>query len=83
LTLEASIFPKASERGFVSEPQAINLYLWGVYGELRLLSRLVTYAIAGKTADGEDIRSPFAIGPSYLVQRIGENSKADETTWVL
>ena len=37
----------------------------------------------GTTSDGEDIRSPYSIGPSYLVQRIGENSKAGENTWIL
>jgi hypothetical protein len=55
-----------------------NTNYWGDYVELRLLSWLVPYAMAGKTSDGEDIRSPFAIGPSFLVQRIGENSKAGD-----
>jgi len=56
---------------------------WGVYGEARLIPWLVPYAMAGVTSDGEDIRAPFSIGPSYLVQRVGENSKAGEHTWIL
>lgn len=60
-----------------------STHYWGLYGELRMLSWLVPYAMGGKTANGEDIRAPFSIGPSYLVQRIGENSKAGERTWIV
>jgi hypothetical protein len=67
----------------VTAGRDFNTNYWGAYVELRLLSWLVPYAMAGKTSDGEDIRSPFAIGPSYLVQRIGENSKAGERTWII
>ncbi|WP_295002308.1 OprD family outer membrane porin [uncultured Dechloromonas sp.] len=56
---------------------------WGVYGEVRLLPWLIPYAMAGMTSKDEDIRSPYSIGPSYLVQRIGENSKAGERTWIV
>jgi len=56
---------------------------WGLYGEVRLIPWLVPYAMVGTTSKNEDIRSPFSIGPSYLVQRIGENSKAGENTWIL
>ena len=56
---------------------------WGLYGEARLTPWLVPYGMLGTTSDGEDIRSPYSIGPSYLVQRIGENSKAGENTWIL
>jgi hypothetical protein len=56
---------------------------WGLYGEARLVPWLVPYAMAGVTSDGEDIRAPFSIGPSYMVQRVGENSKAGEHTWIV
>jgi outer membrane porin, OprD family len=58
-------------------------HYWGLYGEARLLPWIVPYGMAGLTDEGDEIRSPFSIGPSYLVQRIGENSKAGERTWIL
>ena len=33
--------------------------------------------------DRNQIYSPFSLGPSYLIQRIGENSLAGERTWIL
>lgn len=56
---------------------------WGIYGETRLIPWLAAYGMAGITDDGEDIRSPYSIGPSYLVQRFGENSRAGERTWIV
>ncbi len=55
----------------------------GLYGELRLTPFVVPYAMIGKTDKDQEIRSPYSIGPSYLVQRIGENSKAGERTWII
>lgn len=55
----------------------------GLYGELRLIQQVVPYAMLGWTGKGQEIRSPYSIGPSYLVQRIGENSKAGEDTWII
>jgi hypothetical protein len=60
-----------------------NTGYWGVYGEMRFVPWLVPYAMAGITSNNEDIRAPYSIGPSYLVQRIGENSKAGEHTWII
>lgn len=56
---------------------------WGVYIEARLIPWLVPYGMAGVTSGHDEIRAPYSIGPSYLVQRIGENSKAGEHTWIL
>ncbi|MBF0294330.1 MAG: outer membrane porin, OprD family [Magnetococcales bacterium] len=55
----------------------------GLYGETRLMPWLIHYAMAGVTADDDEIRAPYSIGPSYLVQRVGENSKAGERTWIV
>jgi hypothetical protein len=43
----------------------------------------VGYGMVGVTADDDEIRSPYSLGPSYLVQRIGENAKAGEKTWIV
>jgi hypothetical protein len=55
----------------------------GLYGELKLLPWLIPYGMVGLAGSGDEIRAPYSIGPSYLVQRIGENSKAEESTWIL
>ena len=52
------------------------------YVEGRWWPWLVPYAMIGRNAHGEELRSPFSLGPSYLVQRIGENAKAGEHTWI-
>ena len=67
----------------ITNGRDFNTGYGGVYAEVRLIPWLVPYAMAGLTSDDEEIRAPFSIGPSYLVQRIGENSKADEKTWIL
>jgi hypothetical protein len=55
----------------------------GIYLEGRPTDWFIPYAMAGVTADGAQIQAPYSIGPSYLVQRIGENSKAGERTWIV
>ncbi|NJD25341.1 MAG: OprD family porin [Betaproteobacteria bacterium] len=67
----------------VSGGNDFNTGYVGGYGELRLLPWLVPYGMVGWTANGDEIRAPYSIGPSYLVQRIGENSKAGERTWII
>lgn len=56
---------------------------WNGYVEARWWPWWIPYAMIGFTANGDEIRSPYSLGPSYLVQRIGENSKAGEHTWIL
>jgi hypothetical protein len=55
----------------------------GIYLEGRPTDWFIPYAMAGVAAKGAQIQAPYSIGPSYLVQRIGENSKAGEKTWIL
>jgi hypothetical protein len=55
----------------------------GIYLEARPFDWFIPYGMGGVTANGGQIQAPFSIGPSYLVQRIGENSKAGEKTWIL
>lgn len=55
----------------------------GVYLEARPLPWLIPYLAAGITSERNQIYSPFSLGPSYLIQRIGENSLAGEHTWIL
>jgi hypothetical protein len=67
----------------VSNGRSFDTQYGGVYGEVRLVPWLIGYGMGGLTADGEEIRAPYSIGPSYLIQRVGENSKAGERTWIL
>jgi hypothetical protein len=60
-----------------------NTNYGGIYLEGRPTDWFIPYAMAGVTAKGGQIQAPYSIGPSYLVQRIGENSKAGEQTWIL
>ena len=53
------------------------------YVEARPVPWFVPYGIVGLNSDGDELRSPYSLGPSYLVQRIGENAKAGEKTWIL
>ncbi|HTP94784.1 MAG TPA: OprD family outer membrane porin, partial [Burkholderiales bacterium] len=53
------------------------------YFEARWWPAWIPYAAIGRNTDGDELRSPFSLGPSYLVQRIGENAKAGEHTWIL
>ena len=53
------------------------------YLEARWIPWFIPYGIIGRNSDDEELRSPFSLGPSYLVQRIGENAKAGEKTWIL
>jgi hypothetical protein len=62
---------------------SFNTSYGGVYVEARPVAWWIPYAMAGLTSDRNQIYSPFSIGPSYLVQRIGENSRAGERTWIL
>lgn len=62
---------------------SFNTSYGGVYVEARPVTWWIPYAMAGVTSDRNQIYSPFSIGPSYLVQRIGENSRAGERTWIL
>jgi hypothetical protein len=67
----------------VTSGRDFNTGYWGIYLETRPLPWLIPYGMAGVTNTGDEIRAPFSIGPSYLIQRIGENSKAGEHTWIL
>jgi hypothetical protein len=53
------------------------------YLEARPTDWFIPYLIFGRNSHGEELRSPYSLGPSYLVQRIGENAKAGEKTWIL
>ena len=53
------------------------------YLEARWLPWWIPYGTIARNSDEEELRSPFSLGPSYLVQRIGENAKAGERTWIL
>ncbi len=55
----------------------------GLYFEGRPVPWWIPYAAFGLTSDRNQIYSPFSIGPSFLIQRIGENSLAGERTWIL
>ena len=75
-TRAAMAKPRVSRPGFQHQ-------LRGLYGEAAPdAARLIPYAMVGCDWQGEQIRSPYSIGPSYLVQRIGENSRAGESTWI-
>ena len=54
----------------------------GLYLEARPTDWFIPYGSLGLNSDGGAIQSPYSIGPSYQVQRIGENSKANERTWI-
>lgn len=54
----------------------------GIYLEARPVAWWIPYFAAGITSDRNQIYSPFSLGPSYLIQRIGENSLAGERTWI-
>ena len=77
------MYQSGSGSNLITSGRDFDTDYWGIYGELRLIPHVVGYAMAGITDDEEEIRSPFSIGPSYLVQRIGENSKAAENTWIV
>ncbi len=62
---------------------SFNTNYGGIYVEARPVPWWIPYAMGGLTSDHNQIYSPFSIGPSYLVQRIGENSRAGERTWIL
>lgn len=67
----------------VTTGRDFNTGYWGVYLETRPFPWLIPYGMAGVTKSDDEIRAPYSIGPSYMVQRIGENSKAGEHTWIL
>jgi hypothetical protein len=56
---------------------------WAAYVEARWVSWAIPYATIGFNGDGDEIRAPYSLGPSYLVQRVGENAKAGERTWII
>jgi hypothetical protein len=60
----------------------LKTWHWAGYMEGRWWPWLIGYGMVGITADDDEIRSPYSLGPSYLVQRIGENAKAGEKTWI-
>ena len=53
------------------------------YLEARWVPWWIPYGAFGWNSHGDELRSPFSLGPSYLVQRIGENAKAGEQTIIL
>ncbi len=55
----------------------------GLYLEARPADWFIPYGSAGINSNGGAIQAPYSIGPSYQVQRIGENSKAGERTWII
>ena len=61
----------------------ISTWNWAGYFEARWWQWWIPYAMIGVTSDHDEIRSPYSLGPSYLVQRIGENAKAGEHTWII
>ena len=61
----------------------LKTWNWNGYVEARWWPWLIPYGMIGVTGDGDEIRSPYSLGPSYLVQRVGENSKAGEHTWIV
>lgn len=76
------MYQSGSGNNILSNGDDFSTNYFGLYGELRLTPILVPYAMLGWTGSGQEIRSPYSIGPSYLVQRVGENSKAGENTWI-
>lgn len=62
---------------------SFNTNMVGLYLEGRPVPWWIPYAMFGITSDRNQIYSPFSLGPSYLIQRIGENSLAGERTWIL
>jgi len=77
------LYQGGNGNNLITNGRDFDAWYWGVYAEVRLIPWLVPYAMAGLTTSDDEIRAPFSIGPSYLVQRIGENSKAGERTWIL
>jgi hypothetical protein len=71
-------------RGVNGNPgPTFNTNYGGIYLESRPVPWWIPYFAAGITSDRNQIYSPFSLGPSYLIQRIGENSLAGEHTWIL
>lgn len=71
-------------RGVNGQPGPdFNTNYGGIYLEARPIPWWIPYFAAGLTSDHNQIYSPFSIGPSYLIQRVGENSAAGERTWIL
>jgi hypothetical protein len=60
-----------------------STYNAALYGEARWWPWWIPYATVGFNGDSDELRAPYSLGPSYLVQRIGENAKAGERTWIL
>jgi hypothetical protein len=63
--------------------EGLKTWNWNGYVEARWWPWWIAYGMVGVTDDGDEIRSPYSLGPSYLVQRVGENSKAGERTWIV
>lgn len=71
-------------RGVNGQPgPSFNTNMFGLYLEGRPVAWWIPYAMFGITSERNQIYSPFSLGPSYLIQRIGENSLAGERTWIL
>lgn len=60
-----------------------STYNAALYAEARWWPWFIPYGAIGMNGDGDELRAPYSLGPSYLVQRIGENAKAGEETWIL
>ena len=56
---------------------------WAGYVEARWVPWFIPYGAIGFNGDGEELRAPYSLGPSYLVQRVGENAKAGEQTCII
>jgi hypothetical protein len=56
---------------------------WAGYVEARWVPWFIPYGAIGFNGDGEELRAPYSLGPSYLVQRVGENAKAGEQTYII
>jgi hypothetical protein len=56
---------------------------WAGYLEARFVPWWIPYAAVGVNGSGDELRSPYSLGPSYLVQRVGENAKAGEKTLII
>jgi hypothetical protein len=60
-----------------------STYNVAIYGEARWVPWFIPYGVIGVNGDEDELRAPYSLGPTYLVQRIGENAKAGERTWIL
>jgi len=74
------IYQASNGQAFLGDFSTWN---WAGYVEARPLTWLIPYGAIGINGDGEELRAPYSLGPSYLVQRVGENAKAGERTVII